>query len=73
MEKNIVTNYEEGKMEYRLCNGDDKKGFLMEIKEPRISVKEFYEGLVAKGYTTIKIYETSTRVRGIHGTIAYCK
>ena len=71
--KKIKTNYGQFKS-YALCNGNDKKGWIMKTKDScRESDKEFFERLVNSGYTTISFYEVSTRVRGLHDVIAYVK
>ena len=73
MKKEIKTNYAPFKT-YALCNGNNKEGWLLKIKNScRESNEEFYNRLVEEGYTNIKFYETSTRVRGIHNVIAYVK
>lgn len=72
--KEIKTNYEKGRFSYPMCNGQDKKGWIMKLKNDcRESNNEFYQRLVEEGYTTIMFYEVSTRVRGFHNTIAYVK
>lgn len=73
MNKEIKTNYVEGRSTYPLCNGESKNGWTMKLKEFKESDKEFYERLVAMGYTNIKFYEVTTRVKGLHETIAYVK
>lgn len=71
--KEVKTNYLEF-ASYRLCNGNDKKGYIMKLKSNcRESNKEFYERLVNEGWTTIMFYEVSTRIRGLHDVIAYVK
>ena len=71
--KKIITNYKEDRYEYPLCNGEDKPNRYMVLRKFRESNKEFYERLVALGYTRISFYEVTTRVRGLHDLIAYVK
>lgn len=72
--KEIKTNYEKGRFSYPMCNGESRNGWIMKLKKDcRESNNEFYQRLVEEGYTTIKFYEVSTRVRGLHNTIAYVK
>lgn len=71
--KDIKTNYAPYKT-YALCDGNNRKGWAMELKKNcRETDKEFFERLVSYGYTRISFYEVSTRVRGYHEVIAYCK
>lgn len=74
MEKEIKTNYRKGRYSFPMCNGEDRKGWTMKIKEScRESNEEFFQRLVERGYTHISFYEVSTRIRGLHDTIAYVK
>lgn len=71
--KEIKTNYRVGRYGYPLCNGENREGWLMRLAEFRETPKEFYERLVKLGYTRISLYEVSTRIKGVHDLIAYCK
>lgn len=69
----VTTNYEKYGS-YPMCDGNDKKTMRMMIRENcRESAEEMLERLAGYGYTRITFYETSTRVKGIHNLIAYCK
>ena len=71
--KEIKTNYKPFRS-YPLCDGNNREGWRMKLKNDcRESNKEFFERLVAEGYTKISFYEVTTRVRGYHDVIAYCK
>ena len=72
MEK-IRSNYRKERYSYPLCNGEDREGWIMKLKEFGESIDEFYERLVNCGYKKISFYEVSTRIRGLHDTIAYVK
>lgn len=69
----IKTNYKKGRYSYPMCNGEERNGYTMKLREFRESIDDFYKRLVESGYTTISFYEVSTRVRGLHNTIAYVK
>lgn len=74
MKKEIKTNYREGRCSYPLCNGENKEGWIMKLKEShRETNEEFFERLASSGYTKISLYEVSTRIKGLHDTIAYVK
>lgn len=74
MKKEIKTNYRAGRYGYPLCNGEERKGWMMKLKEScRETDKEFYERLASRGYSRISLYEVTTRIKGLHETIAYVK
>ena len=73
MVESVKTNYGEWKS-YSLCDGNNREGWTMQLKKSCGETdKEFFKRLVSYGYTTISFYEVSTRIRGLHETIAYCK
>lgn len=71
--KEIKTNYRVGRYEYPISNGNNREGWIMKLAEFRETPKEFYERLVKLGYAKISLYEVSTRIKGVHNLIAYCK
>ena len=74
MEKEIKTNYRKERYEYPICNGEDRKGWTIKLKDScRESDHEFFERLVEQGYKRISFYETTTCVKGLHELIAYVK
>lgn len=80
--KEITTNYNE-QYNYPITNGEKRKTMKMELMEwvlregdkyrSKETEKEMLDRLVAKGYTHIAFYRTTTCVRGLYDTIAYCK
>lgn len=70
----IKTNYRKERYSYPVCNGENKEGWIMKLKEScRESNSEFFQRLVDSGYTHISFYEVTTRIKGYHNTIAYVK
>lgn len=71
--KEVTTNYGENGM-YTLVTGNDLPNYTMELKKNIIETdEEFLERLVENGYTRIRFALTSTRIRGYHNSIAYCR
>ena len=70
--KEITTNYRETGSD-TIVAGNDLPNYTMVLAKFAESDKAFLERLVSYGYTRIRIARVSTRVRGIHDTIAYCR
>lgn len=70
--KEIVTNYNEKTME-NLVSGDDLPNYDFYTKYSNESKKDFLKRLISYGYTRIRFGEVSTRIRGFHEIVAYCK
>lgn len=71
-DKSITTNYTNNKNGYSLTDGNDKKGYEMELQEFRETASEMLKRLAVK-YTIIIFAETLTAIRWYHHLIAYCK
>lgn len=72
--KEIKTNYREGRYTYPISNGENREGWTMKLQNScSESPKEMYERLIEAGYTKISFYEVTTRIKGLHNIIAYCK
>lgn len=70
--KEITTNYGEKTMD-NLVSGDDLPNYDLCIKNFRESNEEFFKRLISYGYTRIRFGEVSTRIRGFHNVVAYCR
>ena len=70
--KEVTTNFGENGM-HTLVVGNDLPNYRMELMNDMETVQQFLERLVDKGYTRIRFAETSTRIKGYHKTIAYCR
>lgn len=70
--KEITTNYGEKTM-HNLVSGDDLPNYDLCLKNFRESNEEFFKRLISEGYTRIRFGEISTRIKGFHETIAYCR
>lgn len=70
--KEVTTNFGEKGM-HTLVVGNDFPNYIMELMDNRETTKQFFERLVDKGYTRIRFAEISTRIKGYHKTIAYCR
>lgn len=72
--KEIKTNYRSGRCSYPVCNGENREGWSMKLKDScRETNEEFYERLASRGYSRISFYEVTTRIKGLHEVIAYVK
>lgn len=70
--KEITTNYGEKTMN-NLVSGNDLPNYVFYRKKHNETSKEFFMRLVSYGYTRIRFGEVSTRIRGFHDVVAYCK
>lgn len=70
--KEIVTNYGEKTM-HNLVSGDDLPNYDLCLKDFRESNEDFLKRLISYGYTRIRFGEVSTRIRGFHDIVAYCR
>lgn len=69
----VTTNYNESGAD-TIVKGDDLPNYRMELKQSCMeSDKNFLERLVSYGYTRIRFARTTTRVKGIYNTFAYCR
>lgn len=71
-EKEITTNYGENGM-YTVVAGNDLPNYIIKKSMDRETDRQFLERLVEEGYTRIRFAQTTTRVKGYHNTIAYCR
>lgn len=58
---------------YPFSDGNDKKTMVMELSNWDESAEEMLHRLVKKGYKTVTFYYVTTRVKGYHKRIAFCK
>lgn len=71
-EKEIVTNYGEKTMD-NLVSGDDLPDYILYTKNHGESTQDFFKRLIEYGYTRIRFGEVTTRIKGFHDVVAYCK
>lgn len=70
--KEITTNFGENGM-FTVVAGNNLPNYTMELPMFRETDSQFLERLVDKGYTRIRFAQTTTKVKGYHDTIAYCR
>lgn len=70
--KEITTNYREKTM-HNLVSGNDLPNYDFYTKYFRESNEDFFKRLISYGYTRIRFGEVSTKIKGIHDTVAYCR
>lgn len=70
--KEITTNYGEKTMN-NLVSGDELQNYDMYGKKYKETNEDFFKRLIGYGYTRIRFGEVSTRIRGFHDVVAYCR
>ena len=65
----LKVNYCGGKQQEKMV----KNGWSLRVAEYRETPEELYNRLVKTGYKQVKVYWTSTRIRGIHSYFAFVK
>lgn len=70
--KEIVTNYGEKTMG-NLVSGNDLPNYVLESMKFRETKEDFFKRLIEHGYTRIRFGEVSTRIKGFHDVVAYCR
>lgn len=70
--KEIITNYGEKTMN-NLVSGDELPNYDMYGKKYKETNEDFFKRLIDYGYTRIRFGEVSTRIRGFHDVVAYCR
>lgn len=70
--KEIITNFDEKGMD-TLVTGNNLPNYDLYCRESKENNEEFLKRLVSYGYTRIRFAEVTTRIRGFHDVVAYCR